>query len=354
MREELLYSGSENEVTIAGKVAFLDADKIILPDGISRDAWDLQQFLDDNRSEYPLIDRIDRYEKGMKIIANKHLDHEVDLYLADHSIAETPYLPGVMGVEIFAEASRLMFPEMHPVVMEDVVFAMPIKLLRKRPMDIRIICETQEAAAKRAVVNVTVESDFINPKGIKMGEPRTHFTGRVILKDRRPRAKKLKSLKIPKGEAVKFEEVYERFFHGPTFQVLGGVIKMDEKMKKGARGWGKFREPVGDFFSFASDHTFASGPMFREFGFQTCGMLDIFNRANMSLPNSIKKIELYDVPKSSKKYVSRIVYKGETGDGPMKITHYDVEIMDEKGNVIDRMTNYEMIITDQIPEEKRF
>ena len=48
------------------------------------------------------------------------------------------------------------------------------------------------------------------------------------------------------------------------------------------------------------------------------------------------------------------MYRGETGDDPMKVTHFDVEIMDEKGNVIDRMTDYEMINTGKVPDEKKF
>jgi len=357
VREELLYSGPESEVTIAGNVAFLDADKIILPDGQSTEAWDLQQIIDEQRSEYALIDRVDHHEKGKKLILAKMLDTAVDLYLADHAIAKVPYMPGVMGVEVFAQTSRLMFPELYPVEIDGIKFKMPIKLLRNRPLEVRIIGEAVEVGKKKAVINVTVESDFINPKGVKMGDPRVHFTGNVIMKAKRPRAVKGKGGKggkIPKGEAIDFDGIYKRFFHGPTFQVLESVADLDKKIKKGAVGWGRFREPEGDFFSFTDDYNYQSNPMFREFGFQTCGMFDMYHRDNMSLPNAIKRIELFDVPKKSKNFISRIVYRGETGEDPAKVTHFDVEIMDERGNVIDRMTDYEMIFTGEVPDEKKF
>ncbi|MDP7265189.1 MAG: polyketide synthase dehydratase domain-containing protein, partial [Candidatus Thermoplasmatota archaeon] len=354
VREELLYSGPENEVTIAGKVAFLDADKIILPDGQSIESWDLQQMIDEHRPEYTLIDRGDHHEPEKKIILAKKLDTKVDLYLSDHSIAGTPYLPGVMGVEVFAQTSRLMFPELYPVEIDEIVFKMPIKLLRNRPLEVRIIGEAAKVSKKKAVINVTVESDFLNPQGLKMGDPRIHFTGTVTMKSKLPKAVKGKGGKIPKGEVIDFDGIYSRFFHGPTFQVLGSVADLGKKIKKNAVGWGRFREPVGDFFSFTDKYHFFSGPMFREFGFQTCGMFDMYHRDNLSLPNGIKRIELFEVPKKSKKFISRIVYRGETGDDPMKVTHFDVEIMDEKGNVIDRMTDYEMINTGKVPDEKKF
>ena len=354
VREELLYSGAENEVTIAGKVAFLDADKIILPDGLSKEAWELQQEIEGNRERYTLIDRVLSFRKNEELVVEKHLNSKIDLYLSDHSIEGNPYLPGVMGVEIFAQTSRLMFPKMHPLVMEDVDFRMPVKLLRGRPLDVRIICSVEERNKKKVIVNVSVESDFINPGGIKMGDPRVHFTGKVMMGNRKTKAKKIKDLKVPKGIKLSNNDIYERFFHGPTFQVLESVLDVDRKMKEEAVGWGRFREPAGNFFSFTEAFSFESAPMFREFGFQTCGMMDMFHRDNMSLPNSIKRLELYEVPKKSKGFLSRIIFKGDTDNGPMKITHYDVEIMDGEGYVIDRMTDYEMINTGKVPEEKRF
>ena len=354
VREELLFSGAETEVTVAGKVAFLDADGIILPDGVTPEAREAELRLRRDRKRYPLLDRVIEFVPTRKMIAEKHLDANIDLYLKDHSIEGTPYLPGVMGVEMFAETAELMFPGMTVTAMEDVTFDKPIKLLRGRPLDVRVIGEVMEERGEKAVVAVRVESDFINPRGVKMGDTRIHFTGKVTLANRKKRARRLKKIKIPEKVQVGFEDIYERFFHGPTFRVLDGVLDTGGEVKEGEVSWGRFREPEGRFFEFTDGQNFGSSPMLRECGFQTCGMFDLYHNANMSLPSAIGKVELRSIPTTSGSFYTRIVFKGKRKDGPMEYALYDVEVMDEKGNVVDAMRDYEMIVTEKLEESKRF
>ena len=354
VREEILFSGSETEVTIAGKVAFLDADGIILPDGLSPEAWMLGRTLAEKRDEFPLLDEVLSYVPCRKLVVGKHLDAGADLYLEDHSIAGTPYLPGVMGVEVFAEAARLMFPDLAVRGMEDEAFTKPVKLLRSRPLDLRIVCEVLDNGGGKALLDARVESDFINPKGVKMGDTRIHFTGRIQMGKKRLRAKKSKGVKIPKKVKVGFDDIYQRFFHGPTFRVLDGILDIGDVPEEGTICWGRFRKPEGRFFEFTEGHEFASSPMLRECAFQTCGMFTLFHDADMSLPDRIGKIEMRNVTGSSKAFYTRVVYRGEAEDGPMKFSRYDVDILDEKGNVVDTMSDYRMIVTEKLEEDKRF
>jgi len=61
-----------------------------------------------------------------------------------------------------------------------------------------------------------------------------------------------------------------------------------------------------------------------------------------------------NVTGSSKAFYTRVVYRGEAEDGPMKFSRYDVDILDEKGNVVDTMSDYRMIVTEKLEEDKRF
>ncbi len=54
------------------------------------------------------------------------LDPAVQPFLHDHKIDGTPVLPGVMGIEAFAEAARSMLPDWHVMRVENVNFLRPL------------------------------------------------------------------------------------------------------------------------------------------------------------------------------------------------------------------------------------
>jgi acyl transferase domain-containing protein/NAD(P)-dependent dehydrogenase (short-subunit alcohol dehydrogenase family)/acyl carrier protein/3-hydroxymyristoyl/3-hydroxydecanoyl-(acyl carrier protein) dehydratase len=345
VRENILFSGAESEVTVAGDVGFLDADKIITRSEVTKGLLELEGRLLTNPARYSLIDNILEFD-GEALVAVKHLDTGIDLYLNDHAIEGVPLLPGVMGVETFAQAAQLLFPKMHVQSIEDVDFKMPIKLLRGDPLDIRIKAKVVQDTKAVKAVDVLIESDFFNPQGIKMGAPREHFSGRVVLGTKKPKPPKSGKfdIKEKKNPKIGSKDVYDRFFHGPTFQVLGGVPELGE-----GASVGEFQEPVGDFFSNIDKPEFVSNPMYRESGFQSAGMYFLYQEGTMSLPFGIKKIEYFASPKDKMKS-SRVVFKGQDGE----ITHFDVEILNDKGEVIDRMEDYQMIVTGKIPDDKKF
>src|ERR1051325_436832 len=73
------------------------------------------------------------------------LDPAVQPFLYDHQIDGTPVLPGVMGIEAFAEAARAMGPDWHVASVEDVSFLSPFKFYRSqpRPVTVEAACHTE-------------------------------------------------------------------------------------------------------------------------------------------------------------------------------------------------------------------
>ncbi|MCB1300717.1 MAG: SDR family NAD(P)-dependent oxidoreductase, partial [Tetrasphaera sp.] len=60
-------------------------------------------------------------------------------FLTDHRIDGTPVLPGVMGMESFAEVASLIAPQGYRVAaVEDVSFAAPVKFFRDEPRELTI------------------------------------------------------------------------------------------------------------------------------------------------------------------------------------------------------------------------
>ncbi|MDY6967680.1 MAG: SDR family NAD(P)-dependent oxidoreductase, partial [Spirochaetota bacterium] len=105
VREELLY-GSDREVIIAGSLGDIDSDGLLSEK--SGDILLLESLMNSKKEVYPLIDEILEFKPAQKIVVKKRLDIEKDIYLKDHAIENVPYMPAVMGIEAFAEASMKM------------------------------------------------------------------------------------------------------------------------------------------------------------------------------------------------------------------------------------------------------
>ena len=77
-----------------------------------------------------LIDYIVEIKEGESITIETTFDVETYPFLVDHSIEDVPYLPGVMALELFAQCSRLLAPDCFVSGFKDVMFGLPVKLIR--------------------------------------------------------------------------------------------------------------------------------------------------------------------------------------------------------------------------------
>ena len=66
------------------------------------------------------------------------LDPKVQPFLYDHRIDGTPVLPGVMGIEAFAEAAQCVHPGWHVEAVEEVNFLSPFKFYRDEPRTVTV------------------------------------------------------------------------------------------------------------------------------------------------------------------------------------------------------------------------
>ena len=66
------------------------------------------------------------------------LDPHEQPFLHDHQIDGTPLLPGVMGIEAFAEAALCLLPGWHVEAIEDVNFLAPFKFYRSEPRAVNL------------------------------------------------------------------------------------------------------------------------------------------------------------------------------------------------------------------------
>ena len=80
------------------------------------------------------------------LVMRTTLDPATQPFLYDHRIDGTPVLPGVMGIEAFAEAAALAAPEGYRVGgVEEVSFLSPVKFFRDEPRTVTITTRVEPA-----------------------------------------------------------------------------------------------------------------------------------------------------------------------------------------------------------------
>ncbi len=267
---------------------------------------------------------------GEKINVEKEFNLTSDPYLADHAIEGTPYVPGVMGIETFFETSTALTGEVTRAL-KDVHFYLPIKLLRNRPQAVRVIGKSVGNG-----VEMEIESDFINSKGVKMGNTRRHFTAKTLA-DFTSTWESVKAQAMIGLEAnlqVTPAEIYQKYFHGPSFQVLGGILRVNERESLAVYN----TTPAPQWTD--GPRTLLANPMLIEAAFQCCGFQDMSVAHKMTLPDGIAEVAVLNNQLPPARLYLYGVNKGTTADGK---TLHDAYVFDAQGNVWVEIHGYQAI-----------
>ncbi|NLI09534.1 MAG: SDR family NAD(P)-dependent oxidoreductase, partial [Elusimicrobia bacterium] len=256
----------------------------------------------------------------------KNISVQSDPYMEDHAINGTPVFPGVMGIESFAQAINA-YLSVKPLNLKNISFQLPIKLLKNNPADIRIKGEGKDN------IQMKIESDFINSKGIKMGETRIHFKAEYD-SSVSPTQSAPEHIKIKNKYKTEKETIYKTYFHGPSFQVLDGIISASDKEVLGV-----FKKPNTPLLK-DKEMNYIFHPMIIEAVFQTCGWRDLYLENKMTLPDKIAQVSILDNNPDPEKLYTLAVYKG-TDDYGKSI--YDGWAFDENGKVFVFLKDYVMI-----------
>ena len=276
------------------------------------------------------LGKIKTLQTGDEIHLEKEFNLTSDPYLADHAIEGTPYVPGVMGLETFFETSTVLTGQVTHSL-QDVHFYLPIKLLRNRPQAVRV-----KGKVKGNEVDMEIESDFINSKGIKMGNTRRHFTARTLSEFTSTwdsvRAQALSGLNAQLQ--VTPAEIYQKYFHGPSFQVLGGIVRVNEQ-----ESLALYNTPPAPQWP-DGPRTLLANPMLIEAAFQCCGFQDMAIAHKMTLPDGIAQIAVLNNHLPPAHLYLYGVNRGTTADGK---TLHDAYVFDAQGRVWVEIHGYQAI-----------
>ena len=123
VRREVTAGGTGGEIVVAGALGVMleHADESTRRDSSARG----------RRRTDGRTDGDGHGDDGVVVVTE--LDPAAQPFLDHHRIEGTPVLPGVMGMEAFAEAARLLAPGWRSTAIEDVAFLAPFKWYRDEP-----------------------------------------------------------------------------------------------------------------------------------------------------------------------------------------------------------------------------
>ena len=348
-----MLAGGKRRVVAAGALGILDQEdcKRAPPQKLPMDtAGALAE-----PERFPFVDKIITHEPYSEIVTECTLSTERHPFLIDHSIDGTPYHPGVMAMEMFAQNSLLLYPMCVLEGFSDVKFGLPIKLM-KGETTIRTIAKFSGQDHNSLFIQCHIESDLTNSKGEVFGPPRIHHEATVrLLKDGAERDTELAFTAPPGRGKASFEPsfIYDRFFHGPRFQVHGGLVKgIYDADDVGADGIALLRSQLPNTQLFEEEPTLLESlPMLIEACFQNAGLVAMEHDSLSSLPIGIEECEILKVPAKRDDLRVRSIRRG-TEDGG--ITIHDAMVFDRNQKPIISLKGLRLKGMAPISEELKF
>jgi len=322
IRRELTAGGTRGEVVVARGL------------GILMNEWDTTGGLDPTAAtavapaQGPMIGKIAGMSLEGCLTIETTLDPAIQPFLHDHQIEGRPVLPGVMGIEAFAETALCMLPGWHVEAIEEVNFLAPFKFYRSGPRTVTI-----EAVFRPSGESVVADCRLNGSRSLpNQAEPQvtTHFTARVRLTKQAPEAVAAPAPDEPAGAMVEAADIYRVFFHGPAYQVL-------------ERAWLNEHRTVGQFSGrlpinhYPPDRPLAMAPRLIELCFQTAALRGVAGQGRIGLPLHIGQVCLWRAPDLAEGPLYAVVAPATDEDS------FDAEVVDQAGNSYVQLRGYKMV-----------
>jgi NAD(P)-dependent dehydrogenase (short-subunit alcohol dehydrogenase family) len=137
------------------------------------------------KRDLPMIETVDGLDlKNGELVAKRTYSQAYDLWLEDHKpfkFLKHPLVSGIMAVETFLEAARLMYPHLSALGVRRLRFEDILECPQGMGREARIVCQRQEDAGQGIRCDVQLSSADISPSGRHLDRWTTNYRGQVIL-----------------------------------------------------------------------------------------------------------------------------------------------------------------------------
>jgi KR domain-containing protein/polyketide synthase-like dehydratase family protein/polyketide synthase family protein len=324
IRRELISGGTRGEIVVAQRL------------GILMNEWDsggldtalLHEAKEKNLCAVgPMIGKLSTISIYKGFTMETELDPNVQPFLYDHQIDGTPVLPGVMGVEAFAEAALCMLPGWHIEAIDHVDFLAPFKFYRNEPRTItlqsQIYSRHSGSTARCELIGRRMLANQTDPISTR------HFTGSVRLTRERPEIRRDAKLVSPHGSMIEARDIYRVYFHGPAYQVL------ERAWWDGIRMVGLLSDHLPENHWPSSQPTIIE-PRLLELCFQTAGLWEMATQGRMGLPLHIDQVRVWPMADQFRDQLFTVVT-------PIPEDGFDAQVVDAAGNLYMSVSGYRTV-----------
>jgi acyl transferase domain-containing protein/NAD(P)-dependent dehydrogenase (short-subunit alcohol dehydrogenase family)/acyl carrier protein len=329
-----LRAGYSGEAVVGRRLGILvqpvDADGGLDPDG------SLQARSKDKSLPLPFTKVSYNLHDGL--CAELKLDPKVEPFLYDHAIDGIPVLPGVMGIETFAEAAWLLAPSHHVVALEDVRFLVPMKYYRNEART--AIVRARPVLSPDGKIRVSMTLSSVQNIVGREPEEKRHFSGVVVLDSSSAAARRVQAIDRAAPEIGR-EAIYRVYFHGPAYRVLDRVEAAGPGQVIGCMA-GQLPLDTTD-----AGHRSLVGPRLIELCFQTAGVWEIGKTGQLALPAALDRVIIRDPAPGAGPLVAEVFANSAAGG-----LSFDARVRDGEGKVYVEFEGYRTSrMPNTLPEE---
>ena len=322
IRRELTSGGVCGEVVVANRLGILLQE--FDPTG-GLDIEVLERSRDQLPTPGPMVGKITGFGIYSGLQMETTLTPSAQPFLNDHRIDGTPVLPGVMGIEAFAEAALCVHPGWYIETVEEVNFLAPFKFYKDEPRTViieaiyrsfgdRLLCECR-LIGKRFLPNQPGPQVTV------------HFTARVRLSRQAPESAPVGQPQLSAETMVEAAQIYRIYFHGPAYQVL------ERAWWDGEHIIGEMAEKLPDNHQPPEQPTLML-PRLIELCFQTAGIWEMGTTSRMGLPSHIQHVSPSNGhAKGEGRLYAVVTPHPERGN-------FDAEVVDANGSVYIQLNGY--------------
>jgi len=320
IRRELTMGGTTGEILIGQRLGIL-MNELDATGGLDTEAASLSFALG------PMVGKVVSVGIHSGLTIETTLDPTAQPFLYDHQISGTPVLPGVMGIEAFAEAALALLPGWHIEAVEDINFMAPFKFYRNQPRTVTI-----KAMITQQGDSVVADCKLIGYRTLpKQAEPEatTHFTGRVRMSKEAPVPVTANKLPQSEGANIKASDIYRIYFHGPAYQVMNQAWLNGGAVGQMAQSLPANHQPA--------DRKTVLEPRLIEFCFQTAGLWEMSEDGRMGLPLHVHQVCPLTAPEQANGQFYAVITPQPDGGT------FDAEVVDAAGKVYLQLHGYQTI-----------
>jgi hypothetical protein len=318
IRRELTTGAVSGEVVVAGRLGALLKE------------WDATGGLDSSAlKQGPMTSGPARMDLDGRLTVETTLDPALQPFLDHHRIDGTPVLPGVMGIEGFAEAALSIAPGWRLEAIENIEFLAPFKFYRGEPRALTIEARFHpEGEGLLADCRLTGRRTLASQTESRV---ETHFTGRIRLGKHRHETADRSAPGARHGSAIDAGDIYRVYFHGPAYRVLKSA-------------WWDQNGVVGEMAAGLPDNhhpsgqTLAVAPRLIELCFQTAGIYEMAVQHQMGLPRHVDRMILHRDPDPAAGPFFAVV----TPDSASR--SFDADVVDGAGRLYLHVSGYRTVM----------